>query len=65
MAVMDYYTPTYVSFGKGAADQAARRLLERGAKKVLVHFGSGSVRKSGLLDRVEAGLRASGIDFVL
>ena len=64
MAVMDYYTPTYVSFGKGAADQAAQRLLERGAKKVLVHFGSGSVRKSGLLDRVEASLRASGIDFV-
>lgn len=64
MATMDYYTPTYVTFGKGAADQVSQRLKERGAKKVLIHYGSGSVKRSGLLDRVEKNLTENGISFV-
>ena len=33
-------------------------------KKVLVHFGGQSARKSGLLDRVEKALEAEGIAYV-
>ena len=64
MGIMEYYTPTHVYFGEGAVDKVARVLAEQGATKVLVHFGSGSVKKSGLLDRVEGLLRDGGIEFV-
>ena len=50
----EYYAPTYVLFGKGAQNEVGRVLKERGIKKVLIHFGGGSVVKSGLLGVVEA-----------
>ena len=59
-----YYTPTKVIFGAGAENQVADILREFGAGKVLVHFGSGSVKRSGLLDRVEALLKEAGIEYV-
>ena len=39
-------------------------LKAHGASKVLVHFGSGSVKRTGLLDKVEAKLDESGIAYV-
>ena len=64
MGIMEYYTPTHVYFGEGAEDLVAQVLAEQGATKVLVHFGTGSVKKTGLLDRVEEHLRNAGIGFV-
>ena len=64
MSIMEYFTPTHVYFGKGAEEKAGEVLKAEGATKVLVHFGSGSVKKSGLLDRVEASLDAAGIKYV-
>ena len=58
-----YYAPTKVVFGKGAADSAADLLKEFGASKVLLHFGSGSVKKTGLLDRIEKQLDEAGIAY--
>lgn len=60
----EYYAPTYVLFGKGAQNEVGRVLKERGIKKVLIHFGGGSVVKSGLLGVVEASLEVHGIHFV-
>ncbi|MBQ6623181.1 MAG: iron-containing alcohol dehydrogenase [Mogibacterium sp.] len=64
MSIMEYFTPTHVYFGKGAEEKAGEVLKAEGATKVLVHFGSGSVKKTGLLDRVEASLDAAGIKYV-
>ena len=64
MSIMEYFTPTHVYFGKGAEEKAGEVLKAEGATKVLVHFGSGSVKRSGLLDRVEASLDAAGIKYV-
>ena len=64
MALTEYYTPTQVYFGKGAEDKVGEILKKRGAKKVLIHFGSGSVKKSGLLDKVENSLNENGIPFI-
>ena len=61
---MGYFAPTKVYFGKGAEEKAGEALKADGATKVLIHFGTGSVKKSGLLDRVEANLNEAGIDFV-
>lgn len=62
---MGLYTPTDVYFGKGAEDKAGEVLKTYGAKKVLVHYGTGSVKRSGLLDKVEKHLKENGIEYVL
>ncbi len=64
MSIMEYFTPTHVYFGAGAAEKTAEVLKKEGASKVLVHFGTGSVKRSGLLDRVEKDLADHGIEFV-
>lgn len=64
MALSEYYTPTHVYFGKGAEDNAGAVLKKRGATKVLVHFGGGSVKKSGLLEKVEKSLEENGISYI-
>ena len=64
MATVAYYTPTKVFFNKEAENLVGETLAQAGYKKVLVHFGTGSVKKSGLLDRVEKSLADAGIEFV-
>lgn len=61
---MEYFTPTHVYFGEGAWEKAGEVLKANGATKVLVHFGTGSVKKTGLLDKVEAKLDEAGIAYV-
>lgn len=64
MAISEYYTPTHVYFGKGAELEAGKLLEEHGLDKVLVHFGSGSVKRSGLLDKVEKTLKEHSISYI-
>lgn len=64
MLAFDYYTPTKVAFGKGTESRVADLVKEFGGSKVLIHYGSGSVVRSGLLDRVKAKLEEAGIDYV-
>lgn len=59
-----YFTPTKVFFGKQAEDNIGSALTELGAKKVLVHYGQGSVIKSGLLEKVKSNLSAAGLEFI-
>ena len=63
MSIMEYYTPTHVYFGEGAEDKIGEVLAGCGASKVLIHFGSGSVKRSGLLGRVEGLLDKAGIAY--
>lgn len=59
-----YFAPTKVVFGKGAEGQVGKLCKEQGATKVLVHFGGGSAKRSGLLDRVCAALDEEGLPYV-
>ena len=59
-----YYTPTKVVFGKDTEHQAGALVREFGGTKVLVHYGKGSVKRSGLLDRVFQSLDEAGIPWV-
>jgi alcohol dehydrogenase YqhD (iron-dependent ADH family) len=59
----DLYTPTRVLFGKGYEHQIGE-LLKPYAKKVLLHYGGGSIKKSGLYDSVVASLNKAGLAFV-
>lgn len=59
-----YYTPTKVLFGKGTEEKVAELIREFGGKKVLIHYGGGSVIRSGLLPRVTDLLDKSEISYV-
>lgn len=64
MLNFEYYTPTRVVFGKNTEDQVGRLVKEQNCKKVLVHYGSQSAVKSGLLDRIYASLKEASIEYV-
>ena len=59
-----YFTPTKVLFGKNTEDKVADLIQEFGGKKVLIHYGGGSVIRSGLMQRVTDKLDAAGITYV-
>lgn len=59
-----YYTPTQVEFGKGVEEKAGELVKKYGGTKVLLHYGGGSAKRSGLLDRVGASLKAAGVPYV-
>lgn len=59
----NFYSPTFFVFGKGRENEAGKYVKRFKGSKVLIHFGSGSVIKSGLLDRVKASLTAQNISF--
>lgn len=62
MLNFDLYTPARILFGKGE-EKRIGELLKPHASKVLLHYGSGSIKKSGLYDTVTASLKESGISF--
>ena len=64
MQNFDFYTPTRMIFGKDTQKQVGKIVKEYGFKKVLVHFGGASAKKSGLLDQVTDALEAEGIAYV-
>lgn len=59
-----YHTPTQVVFGRGAEEHTGALVKAQGCKKVLIHYGGGSVVRSGLLDRVKAALDREGVAYI-
>lgn len=64
MENFQYYAPTKVVFGKGTENKAGQLVKEQNCRKVLIHYGSGSVKRSGLLDRIFASLDEEGISYI-
>ena len=60
----DFYSPTYFAFGKDRESDAGSLVKRFGGSKVLIHYGGGSVVRSGLLGRVKASLDAAGVPYV-
>lgn len=59
-----FYAPTKVVFGKRAEERLGKLIKEQGCKKVLIHYGGNSAKKSGLLDRITESLEKEGIEYV-
>ena len=59
----NFYSPTFFVFGKERENEAGKYVKRFGGTNVLIHYGSGSVLKSGLLDRVKKSLETSAIKF--
>ena len=60
-----FWSPTEFVFGKNTEAESGRYVKKYGGTKVLVHYGSNSAVKSGLLVRVTESLKNEGIDYVL
>ncbi|MCL2224306.1 MAG: iron-containing alcohol dehydrogenase [Defluviitaleaceae bacterium] len=63
MEIFQIQIPTNLVFGKGTQHQIGG-LVKPLAKKVLLHYGGGTVKKLGLYDDTKKSLIAAGIDFV-
>lgn len=59
-----YFTPTKVVFGKETQNRVGELVEACGCKKVLIHYGGGSVVRSGLLDKVKNKLDEKKIEYV-
>lgn len=58
-----FHSPTKIIFGKGTEHQVGTE-TKRHASKILLHYGGGSIKRSGLYNRVVESLNTAGIDFV-
>jgi len=58
-----FYNPTKIIFGKDKETLIGEVLRSAGIRKVLLVYGQGSVKKSGLLGRVTASLEKEGVAF--
>ncbi len=63
MENFEFRNPTKILFGRGAEEKVG---VETAAysQKILLHFGGGSIKASGLYDRVTAALKKAGVDWV-
>lgn len=59
-----YHTPTKIIFSRDAQLKAAGEIKNLGGKKVLLHYGQGHIKRSGLLDQIHQSLRAAGLEYV-
>lgn len=64
MRSFEYYTPTKVLFGKDTHLKIGELLKDYNCHKVLIHYGSESAVKSGLIHEISKCLTEAGIDFV-
>ncbi|NLD51293.1 MAG: iron-containing alcohol dehydrogenase, partial [Clostridiales bacterium] len=63
MLNFDLYTPARLVFGKDTQHKIGK-LLKPHTKKVLLHYGGGSIKRTGLYDQVIKSLKENGIAYV-
>lgn len=59
-----FHNPTCVHFGTDSIEKMGPAIRSAGAGKVLLVAGGGSIKKNGVLDRVHASLKESGVSWV-
>ena len=59
----EFQNPTKILFGKGMEDKVGEETAAY-SKKILLHYGGGSIKKTGLYERVTASLKNAGVEWV-
>ena len=59
-----FYAPTYFAFGKDTEADTGSYIKRFKGTKVLIHYGGGSVIRSGLLERVKESLKQENLEYV-
>ncbi|MDR1913756.1 MAG: iron-containing alcohol dehydrogenase [Clostridiales bacterium] len=62
MLNFEFYAPARIIFGKDT-EKDIGALLKPYATKVLLHYGGGSIKKSGLYDTIKTSLKAANLDY--
>ncbi len=57
-----FYNPTRIIFGRKAEDKIGEAVAAAGIRSALLIYGKGSVKTTGLYDRVRASLAQAGVD---
>ncbi len=65
MTLSTYYAPTRVTMGRGAEENVGLELKRENAGKVLIHYGSDRIERSGLIDKIKEILDKEGISYTL
>lgn len=63
MKNFEFYAPTRVIFGRGTHEQVGKIIREYGFSRVFLHYGGGSIKKTGLYDAVVSSLTENGIAY--
>lgn len=65
MRNFDLYNPTYFAFGRDTQGRVGELTKQFGGTKALIHYGGGSVVRSGLLAQTQQSLDEAGIAWVV
>lgn len=66
VVAMDNFTfksPTKIIFGKGTEDLVGEEVKQY-SSKILFHYGGGSIKRTGLYDKVVNSLKKAGVEFI-
>ena len=63
MENFEFCNPTRIIFGRGMEARVGAETA-RYSKKVLLHYGGGSIKQTGLYDRITTSLEAAGVEWV-
>lgn len=64
MINFDFYSPTKIYFGKNRENEVGEIIKKYGFKKVLLHYGQNSIKKTGLYDKVILSLKNAEVSFI-
>ena len=64
MTTWDVYFPCHIYFGAGRHKEVGKLVAAEGAKKVLIVYGGGSAKRTGVLPEIESLLDAEGIEYI-
>lgn len=63
MENFEFQNPTRILFGKGSEEKVGEQVAIY-SKNILLHYGGGSIKTSGLFDRVTASLTKAGVQWI-
>lgn len=63
MENFEFLSPTKIIFGRGVENRVGEE-TKKYAGKVLLHYGGGSIKRSGLYEKVVCSLKGAGVDYI-
>ena len=58
-----FQNPTKIIFGKGTENEVGKE-VSKYSKKILLHYGGGSIKKTGLYERETTSLKGVGVEYL-
>ncbi len=59
----EFFTPTKIYFGSDVENEVGEIVKKRGYRRILLHYGGGSAKRSGLLDKIKHQLKEHGVEY--